>query len=408
MKLRERDIAALTLPPGKSEAIFFDDDCPGYGVRLREGGSSTFVFQYRIGKRQRRLTFGTVGAMPAARAREQAEKFHAAIKLGRDPVNEKEQALKLANDTVAVHLPEFLASQKKRLRPRSYIEVERHLMIFAKPVHGFAMAKLTRRDVASLLTKIANENSGNATTNRVRTSLSSFCTWLIKQGVLDVNPVSYTERREEKPRDHLLEPGELAQIWSALRDEPYGRIVKLLALSGARREEIGALEWREIDFEKKLISLPKERTKNKRPHVIPLSAEALAILQSQPRLTMPDGSLCEHVFGRGTRGFNDWVGSKADLDKRIADACNVTGKQPPRPWVLHDFRRVMSTTMHEKLAIQPHVVEACLGHVGHQSGIPGVYNLATYGDEKRKALSLWGDYVIKVVEGADNVVPLRA
>ena len=127
------------------------------------------------------------------------------------------------------------------------------------------------------------------------------------------------------------------------------------------------MRWSEVDLAQALIVLPPARTKTKRVHEIPLSGAALSILQNRPRLTLSDGSLCDHVFGRGVRGFNDWQGSKADLDRQI-------GNEIKAAFVLHDFRRVVSTTMHERLGIDPHIVEAVLGHVGHQRGVPGVYN----------------------------------
>jgi hypothetical protein len=116
---------AATLPRGTKDKLYFDDDLGGFALRVREAGSSSWVFQYRIGKRQRRLTFGSLGSMSAAKAREQAAKFHAAVKLGRDPAGEKNTAKTLVNETVAAVLPLFLARQKARLRPRAYIGVER-------------------------------------------------------------------------------------------------------------------------------------------------------------------------------------------------------------------------------------------------------------------------------------------
>src|SRR5262249_41463936 len=155
--------------------------------------------------------------------------------------------------------------------------------------------------------------------------------------------------------------------------------------TGARRDEIGALRWSEVDVESASITLPPARVKNKRERLIVLSKSALAILQSRARLSWPDGSSCDLVFGRGARGFSDWVGSKIDLDARIAAQ---EGRGVPE-WTLHDFRRSMSTTMHEQLGITPHVVEACLGHVGHQRGVAGVYNRASYEREMRNALDRW-------------------
>jgi integrase len=150
----------------------------------------------------------------------------------------------------------------------------------------------------------------------------------------------------------------LRDIWSALRDDAYGDIVRLLILTGARREEIGGLRWSEIDLTTRFITLPPGRTKNRRAHEIYLSDSALDILLAHPRLTLLDGSECDLIFGRGKQGFNDWAGSKNDLDRRIDQARRDAGAALMPDWTVHDFRRLISTSMHEHLSVPPHIVEA--------------------------------------------------
>jgi integrase len=416
-KLTSREVAALTLPGGVADALFFDDVVPGLAVRLRAGGKKSWVFQYRAGTKQRRMSLGSATALTAHEARKRASILHAEVKLGHDPAGAKSEARARASETFAAVLPLFLARQKERLRPRAFVEVARHLNTHAKRLHHIPLAEVARRDVAAVLTAVAAQLSG-ASANRVRTSLSSFFSWCIREGLLDSNPAAWTERREEDARNRLLADEEVREIWASLRDDAYGAIIRLLTLTGARREEIGALRWSEVDLDDGLITLPAERVKSHRAHEIVLSAPALAILRARPHLTWPDGSPCDLVFGRGARGFSDWVGSKADLDKRILAARQAAAKQAGADiakvgampaWTLHDFRRLISTTMHERLGIAPHIVESILGHVGHQAGTPGRYNLSLYREEKRRALQRWGEYVCALVEGRqDKIVPLRA
>jgi len=186
--------------------------------------------------------------------------------------------------------------------------------------------------------------------------------------------------------------------------------VCLLILCGARREEIGGLRWDEVDFDTRLITLPPERTKNHREHEIFLTDAALAILRNRSRLTFDDGSPCELVFGRGKRGFNDWAGAKIDLDNRIAKAHRDTGAAPMPDWTLHDFRRLLSTSLNERLSVMPHIVEELLGHVGHhRKGSAAPYNLSLYRAEKSAALKRWAQLVADIVAGQEpRVVPLRA
>jgi integrase len=206
----------------------------------------------------------------------------------------------------------------------------------------------------------------------------------------------------------LITDAELRDIWVALRDDAYGDIMRLLVLTGARREEVGGLRWSEINPTTRCITLPPERTKNGREHEIYLSYSALEVLRARPRLAWPDGTPCDLVFGRGKQGFNDWAGAKVDLDRRIAQARNAAGADPIPDWTLHDFRRLISTAMHDRLGIMPHVVEVVLGHVGHQGGTAGRYNLALYRVDKASALERWAQLVSDIVDDRKhNVVPLR-
>jgi integrase len=106
----------------------------------------------------------------------------------------------------------------------------------------------------------------------------------MREGIADANPVIGTNKPPEPPsRDRVLTDAELAEIWAASQDEDYGRIVKLALLTGARREEIGGLKWQEVDVNRAMLELPSARTKNRRPHAIPLSPLALSIVKEVPQ-----------------------------------------------------------------------------------------------------------------------------
>src|SRR5262249_43046379 len=160
----------------------------------------------------------------------------------------------------------------------------------------------------------------------------------------------------------------------------YGRIVRLLILTGQRREEIGALGWSEIDAVKRQIEFPETRTKNHRAHIVPLIDEAEAILASIER--REDRDL---VFGRRKGSFSGWGKAKIELDARIAVARKAAGIRKPMPhWVLHDVRRSFVTHLNERKLALPHVIEATVNHVsGHLAGVAGVYNKALYLAERR-------------------------
>ncbi|MEI6537786.1 MAG: site-specific integrase, partial [Verrucomicrobiaceae bacterium] len=198
-------------------------------------------------------------------------------------------------------------------------------------------------------------------------------------------------------------------IWNACRDGAYGSIVKILMLTGQRREEVGGMAWSEIEIKQALWSLPRERTKNDRPHDVPLSALAVAVIEAIPK--RPDREL---VFGEGEGPFSGWSKSKAALDRRISvaqkKAALTLGQKlkPMPPWRLHDLRRTMATRMGD-LGIGPHIIEAALNHIsGARAGIAGIYNRSLYSAEKRAALNVWGEHLLGLVSGQEaKVVPLH-
>jgi integrase len=188
---------------------------------------------------------------------------------------------------------------------------------------------------------------------------------------------------------------ELAAVWRACGSDVYRSCIKLLMLTGCRSGEIGGLRRDEIKDD--MIVLHGNRVKNKRTHVVPLSAPAQAILAAQQPM---EG---DFVFC-GTRAFASWGRGKSDLDQRL-----VAAGEKLDHWSQHDLRRSVATHMAE-IGIAPHIIEAVLNHVsGHKAGVAGIYNRATYEKEKRTALALWADHVMALVEDrATNVVPLRA
>jgi integrase len=381
---------------GKSERIVFDDDIKGFGLRVREGGSQTWIYQYRIGSKQRRMVLGSAKSVPLGVARKNAGELEARVKLGGDPAMDKETARRSADETFGVLVDQYLAARQSKWRPNTEREVRRHLTKYAKSLHRFPISAVSQLNISNLLDSLAEE-SGDATSNRVRANLSTFFSWAIKKGI-DLpkgNVASYTEKHKENSRTRVLSNAELRAIWNACRDDAFGAIVKLLLLTGQRKSEIGLLRWDEVRDEQ--IALPGERTKNKRDHAVPLSDAAKTILDK----FCVDGRA--HVFGRYDTGFGGWNTAKLELDARIAK----TGKALPH-WTLHDLRRTAATGMAE-LGVQPHIIEAVLNHAsGHKRGVAGIYNRACYDREKREALNLWAEHVLAVVEGrAAKVLPLK-
>jgi len=396
MRLTVKSAEGLKLPKGKTDYIEFDDDITGFGLRLREGGSRTWIYQYRIGSKQRRMVLGSAASVPLRLARENAGKLEAKVKLGGDPAMDREAARREADNTFGPLVEQYLEDRKSEWRPRSEAEIRRHLTKHAKPLHKMPISAIGQRNIAGLLGELAKD-AGNVTANRVRASLCAFFGWLIREGVRlpEGNVASYTNKREEKSRERVLTNAELKTIWKGCLDDDYAAVLKLLMLTGQRANEIAELRWDEVHDEQ--IVLPAERTKNSRPHIVPLSESAKAILSN-----FSPGDR-KYVFGRDDSGFQGWSKAKEKIDARIAEAA-----KPLAHWTVHDLRRTVATQMAE-LGVQPHIVEAVLNHVsGHKSGVAGIYNRATYDKEKREALNLWAEHLLAIIEGRKaTVVSMR-
>jgi len=392
MRLTQKTVNTLRLPIGKTEAIYFDEELP-LGVRLRVGGAARWIYQYKLGAKHRRITLGALAALSAAEARKVAGELHARVRLGQDPAVQKAEGRARAAETMGAVLQTYLAYQQRRLRPRSYVEVERHLLKHCRQLHGLQLAKIDRRAIAARISAIATRN-GAVAANRTRASLAAFFAWCLREGLVDSNPTIGTNRQPEQSRDRVLSPDEIKRIWNALDDNHYGVAVKLLLLTGQRATEIGSLRWTEVGDDE--IVLPAARTKNRREHVVPLAPVAKALLKKMPRRG-------EFVFERRPgRPLKAWSTFKENLDDHI----RASGAVLP-PWCHHDLRRTAATGMAE-IGVAPHVVEAVLNHVsGHKASIAGVYNKAVYAAEKRRALTIWAEYVLAPVEGRESkVVPL--
>ena len=364
----------LKLESGVTDRIIFDDDVPGFGIRVRASGARTWIYQYKIGGRTRRLVLGQVSAIKLAKARDIASELHAKVRLGGDPASEKRERVQRALNTFGSLAERFL--EQYRARARTKDDVSRHLRKYAAALHPMPVAAITLRDVADLLSKI-DKASGAVTANRVRATLSTCFSWAMREGLALANPTANTNKREERSRDRVLSNDEVRRIWSVAGDDTYGTIVKLLILTGQRRNEIGELRWSEVDLERHVLSLPAERTKNKRPHVVPLAPTAQALLEARPRTN-------DVVFK-----FTAWSYSKRLLD----------GRSGVSDWVIHDLRRTVATGMAD-IGIPPHIIEQILNHQsGHKGGVAGIYNRSSYAAEKAAALARWDEHVCSIVGG---------
>jgi integrase len=400
-KLTEGYAAKLEVPAGARDVQVFDDDLPGFGIRKFASGLASYFVKFNVGGQQRRLTLGAVVRGNLAEMRKRASGVLSKARLGLDAVAEKRAAAGKRSAALGDLVTRYLDDREPKLRPRYFVEIKRQLERDSKPLHVRAVETVSRQEIVSLVDAIA-AGQGEVAADRVRVALSGFYSWAIDRGFCDANPtINISPRAKNGARNRVLLESELVEIWQACRDDDHGRIVRLLILTGQRRTEFGDLAWPEIDLERRQIEFPPERTKNGRPHLVPLSDKALAIITATERRDERD-----LVFGRGAGGFSGWSKAKAELDARIAIGRKRAGmRKPMSSWVLHDVRRSFVTHINEHKIASPHVVEAIVNHIsGHLAGIAGVYNKALYLAERREALDHWGRHINALVEGRKRMI----
>ena len=400
MKLTQASVKGLSLHSGSRDKLFFDDELPGFGFRIRDGGKRTWIAQYRLGKKQRRLTIGTVTNTTAEEARKRAKAILSKVHLGTDPQIEKAEARVQASSTVQSAVERYLCERAPLLKLRSLAEVQRHLRKHFAALSEMPLAKVTRAQVAAELAIIAKQN-GPFAANRARAALSSLYSWAMGEGLADRNPVIGTNKAtNEIARDRVLSPLELSAIWQEAGDGDYAAIVKLLVLTGQRREEVGGMLWSEVDLDGSIWRIRADRTKNGLPHDLPLSPPAIAILRDRAKRERRD-----LVFGTCEGPFQGWSNAKSALDTRVLARLRKKDKKAQlAPWRLHDIRRTVATRLGD-MGVLPHVVEAILNHVsGHKAGVAGVYNRASHAAEKRRALDLWAEHIAEVTTGQPSKV----
>jgi integrase len=227
---------------------------------------------------------------------------------------------------------------------------------------------------------------------KAHAALSVMFSWLMRRRRITTNPMlDLTAPSAPKARDRVLNDGEIKSLWAAADSlkEPFGSVIKLLALTGARLNEVAELPFDELAEDLTSATIPGSRTKNHLPFVLPLSPLAQSIIASQPR----EG---QFMFST-TRGLVPVaVGSK--IKSQLDEAIGISD------WRIHDIRRSVATGM-ASIGIQPHVIEAVLHHIsGFRSGVAGTYNRFSYVNEKREALEKWSFHLERLLADDHKVV----
>jgi integrase len=395
MKLTAKTVAELTLPVGKTDVIHFDAELAGFGFRLRRGAGAkilrSWVAQYKVSGKTRRLLLGSAAVLGAEQARAAAKKVLAKVTLGEDPARAQHDRRSKDLLTMRAQVGEFLAAKELKLRARTMVEHRRYLTDprYFGPLHRKPLDQISRKDIGACLVAITR-TCGSPTASRARGALGSFFSWAMTMGLCEANPtIGAVQPAGSTPRDRVLSDDELVRIWRACRDDDHGRIIRLLVLTACRRAEIGDMTWDEIDPDRGTFTIAAPRSKNGRPHTLPLPRTAIEILRQVPRMATR-----LQLFGQRSHGFTRWHKGKLELDQRSG----VEG------WTYHDLRRTTATRLAD-LGVQPHVIECILNHSGgFRGGVAATYIRSPYANEMRAALIMWADHTRTLVEGGERKV----
>jgi integrase len=403
--LTDRTLKALKKAAAGETYDVMDSTVPGFGVRVSETGRRTFmlVARYPGSSNPTRRAIGEYGALTLEKGRDKARDWIDLIKRGIDPkVQEERERIsehtRQANTFAAV-AEDFI--REKLPSERKGFEVERDIRRELIPAWGERpITDITPLDVLGVIKKVKARGALYQAHNLLGYARRVF-SWAIDQHAygIEASPCERIKPRavigEKLARNRVLSDIELKALWAATEPMgyPYGPMVKLLALTIQRKSEVAEARWSEFDLDKKLWTIPADRMKSGAAHIVPLSDQALAVLETLPRFKTGD---CLFSSDFGERPVNGFSKAKARLDElMIEEMKKANSKAKVAPWVLHDIRRTGRTGL-SALPIPDMVRELVIAHT--KPGLHKVYDQHAYIDEKRQALDLWAARLRNIVE----------
>ncbi len=419
-KLTDDFIKGFAPLAGAKDRLVFDTEVKGLGIRATAGGSKMFLAQWTdkaTGKKVRE-PLGAWGTLTVKAARDAA-----LVHLGRKAagfdvkaemegrraedarrVKEKAEAKAEAGFTLDNLIADWVKLHLASRRPRYSIEAERALRVAFKAHLSKPAAALSHRAVLAVLVDGMAGEGRAPMAGRTMAYGRACYGWAVKSRRLAANPFQGLPTIEgaAPKRNRFLSDDEVGAVWRAAGElgEPFRHVVRLLMLTAQRREEVAAMRWSEIAKDGSAWTLPAERSKNHKAHIVHLSEPARAILASVPRIQGQDlifsttGKTAPSGFSRAKRALD------ADMS-----ATGGTG------WRFHDFRRT-AVTWGANACFPPHVADRLLNHVGGTiSGVAAVYQMGEFLAERRALLDGWAAHVLACGEGQpvrESVVPADA
>ena len=410
-KLSDGLIDSLVCPEGKKGQLVFDATDPGFGVRVTAKGVKVFIYQYRHRAKIRRARIGVWGAgVTAAGARREATIMRARVLKGDDPAGDaaiersyQKQVLSWQAEEAAARAFTFRAMVDQWVKtglvdnkPSYKKDVERRLRRNLPSWQTQAVSEIKHLAAVQETDRINREIS-TVSARRVLSYARAAFNWAKARQLVAINPFEKMKAPgKEVSRDRVLSADEVGLLWRIFPSlEPvHTAYVQVLLLTLQRREEVAGMAWAELDKKLEKWTIPKERTKNGKEHLVHLSEPARAIIRGLPALDHNP-----HVFASGKKDGH--VAAFSYMKKKLDDKIEAKRKSAPgleafeQGWRFHDFRRIGVTTMANR-GVLPHVADKLLNHVtGSIQGVAAVYQRAQFIAEREKAIEDWATFVIE-------------
>jgi integrase len=340
----------------------------------------------------------TLGAYPevsVGEARKRAAHFVAAAKDGHRPdyVEARERAQRL---TISEAHAEYVAAVEKDLKSQT-VALKKALCrdYIAPSIGNRKLANIRRADVVEAVEAVRAKGK-RVQSNRVFSEILALLRWCEQRQYIDGVPSFNRFKAKERPRDRTLSEDELAAVWKATGaiGDMSGAFAKLVLLTGQRRDEVRLMRWSEVSLNRAVWVIPGSRYKTGQDHVIPLSPQAVAVLQDLKERA-PAGAPYVLPARDPAQPFN---GALSAL-RRLRKAAGT------EHFTLHDLRRTLRTGL-SRLGVDDRTAELVIGHT--PQGMHRVYDRYERIEERRDALRRWADYVERVAQPESNVVSLQS
>jgi integrase len=349
--------------PGRAYVLYYDSQTRGFGLRVTRNLARSWILNFRVrGGRERRLTIGDAGDWPIKLARAEAQRLRRIIDIGGDPM--RDRRAERAAPTIDELSERYKADYMPRKRPSSQAEDLTLIEQWVVPELGpRKVAEIRHSDIERLHRKVSGKTPIRA--NRLIALLSKMFSLAVKWELRPDNPCKGLQKNPEQSRERYLSAEEirrLADVLSVFPNRAVANAVTLLLLTGARRNEVLSARWEHFDLEQGVWIKPAMSTKTGKPHRVPLSQAALAVLAAVPRdgiYLFPARSRSKHASGReqGVNGAGH-PGHLTDLKHEWRKICELADLDGVR---LHDLRHSFASLLVNGGASLPLIGEL-LGH----------------------------------------------